>query len=167
MQNDVFLICANAMQYNAPDTIYYKQVRAYFISLVHFGLSILFGVLNYMHKYVWKALSIQELARRKFQRLRIEFERSEKELKTEEKTTSNSFARKQIKKTISRTLHEPVGSDFSSGATLAMAEDVQIGSTSAQAGGCERPRGVDRPIDGNTSLIDNIIDKGEELLPGN
>ncbi|KAI3749415.1 hypothetical protein L2E82_20027 [Cichorium intybus] len=24
---DVYLICTNAMQYNAPDTIYYKQVK--------------------------------------------------------------------------------------------------------------------------------------------
>lgn len=27
MQSDVFLICSNAMQYNAPDTIYHKQVQ--------------------------------------------------------------------------------------------------------------------------------------------
>lgn len=25
-QKDVFLICTNAMQYNAPDTIYFRQV---------------------------------------------------------------------------------------------------------------------------------------------
>lgn len=26
MQADVFLICSNAMQYNAPDTVYFRQV---------------------------------------------------------------------------------------------------------------------------------------------
>lgn len=26
LQDDVFLICSNAMQYNAPDTIYFRQV---------------------------------------------------------------------------------------------------------------------------------------------
>lgn len=26
MQDDIFLICSNAMQYNAPDTIYFRQV---------------------------------------------------------------------------------------------------------------------------------------------
>ena len=26
MQSDIFLICSNAMQYNAPDTVYFRQV---------------------------------------------------------------------------------------------------------------------------------------------
>lgn len=69
-ESDVFLICSNAMQYNAPDTVYHKQ-----------------------------ASSIQELARRKFQRLRVNVERSEVEPKSELKTTSSSmFPRKQAKK---------------------------------------------------------------------
>lgn len=28
VQEDVFLICSNAMQYNAPDTIYFRQVNS-------------------------------------------------------------------------------------------------------------------------------------------
>lgn len=136
-ERDVFLICENAMQYNSPDTVYYKQ-----------------------------AFSIQELARRKFQRLRIEVDYSEKELKIEEKTTSNSFPKKQIKKPISRTLQEPVGSDFSSGATLAMAGDVANGSNLAQAVVCEKPSSVDKIIEGNVPSIDNILDRGEELVSG-
>ncbi|KAL0361855.1 UNVERIFIED_CONTAM: Bromodomain and PHD finger-containing protein 3 [Sesamum radiatum] len=43
MEGDVFLICSNAMQYNAPDTVYYRQAR-----------------------------SIQELAKRDFENLRHE-----------------------------------------------------------------------------------------------
>ncbi|KAJ0920580.1 putative chromatin remodeler Bromodomain family [Helianthus annuus] len=57
-ESDVFLICTNAMQYNAPDTVYYKQ-----------------------------ASSIQELAKLKFQRLRDNTDPSEKELNTDHKTT--------------------------------------------------------------------------------
>ncbi|XP_078432890.1 uncharacterized protein LOC144704354 [Wolffia australiana] len=41
-ESDVFLLCSNAMQYNSPDTIYFKQAH-----------------------------SIQELAKKKFQRLRL------------------------------------------------------------------------------------------------
>lgn len=136
-EHDVFLICENAMQYNSSDTIYFKQ-----------------------------AFSIQELARRKFQRLRNELDYPEKELKVEEKTTSNSFPKKQIKKPISRTLQEPVASDFSSGATLAMAGDVANGSNLPQAVVCEKPNSVDKIIEGNVHSVDNIMDRGEELVSG-
>ncbi|KAM7492714.1 hypothetical protein LguiA_035635 [Lonicera macranthoides] len=136
-ESDVFLICTNAMQYNAPDTIYHKQ-----------------------------AFSIQELAKRKFERLRIEMENSEKELKSEHKTRSSSLPKMQIKKPMSRTLQEPVGSDFSSGATLPTAGDTQNGSSAPQAGGCEKPAIVDGLIEGNASFIDSNLDKGEELQPG-
>ncbi|KAK9269660.1 hypothetical protein L1049_001438 [Liquidambar formosana] len=136
-ESDVFLICTNAMQYNAPDTIYYKQAR-----------------------------SIQELATKKFQKLRIDIERSEKELKSEQKPRSNSLAKKQIRKLIGRTSQEPVGSDFSSGATLATAGDIQNGLSATQAGGCERPSNTDGIVEGNSSLIENNLDKAEELLSG-
>ena len=36
MQSDVLLICSNAMQYNAPDTIYYKQVFTLEVKKFHF-----------------------------------------------------------------------------------------------------------------------------------
>ncbi|KAL8127316.1 hypothetical protein AgCh_014291 [Apium graveolens] len=136
-EHDVFLICENAMQYNSSDTIYFKQ-----------------------------AFSIQELARRKFQRLRNELDYPEKELKVEEKTTCNSFPKKQIKKPISRTLQEPVGSDFSSGATLAMAGDVANGSNLPQAVVCEKPSSFDKIVEGNVPSTDNIMDRGEELASG-
>lgn len=114
---------------------------------------------------VWKAFSIQELARRKFQRLRNDLDYPEKDLKVEEKTTSNPFPKKQIKKPISRTLQEPVGSDFSSGATLAMAGDVANGSNLPQA--VEKPISVDKIIEGNVPSIDSLMDRGEELVSGN
>ncbi|XAR67440.1 hypothetical protein NMG60_11002204 [Bertholletia excelsa] len=133
-ESDVFLICTNAMQYNAPDTVYYKQAHA-----------------------------IQELAKKKFQRLRINAEHNEKDLSSEQKMRSNSLALKQIKKPIARTAKEPVGSDFSSGATLATAGDFQSGSNNVQGGGFERLTNTEGPIDGNTSLIDNNLDKAEDL----
>ncbi|KAJ7002297.1 hypothetical protein NC653_012372 [Populus alba x Populus x berolinensis] len=52
MQKDVFLICTNAMQYNAPDTIYFRQAR-----------------------------SIQELARKNFENLRQDTDDNEAEHK--------------------------------------------------------------------------------------
>ncbi|KAA8546181.1 hypothetical protein F0562_020925 [Nyssa sinensis] len=51
-EKDVFLICSNAMQYNAPDTIYFRQAR-----------------------------SIQELAKRNFENLRQENDHNEPERK--------------------------------------------------------------------------------------
>ncbi|XP_059662473.1 uncharacterized protein LOC132308415 [Cornus florida] len=136
-ETDVFLICTNAMQYNAPDTIYHKQAR-----------------------------SIQELASKKFERLRVEFERSDKELKTEQKTRSNILPKKQAKKPLNRTVQEPVGSDFSSGATLATVGDFQNGSNATQAAGCERPCNADGLVEANASLIDNNLDKAEDILSG-
>ncbi|CAI9760417.1 unnamed protein product [Fraxinus pennsylvanica] len=138
-ESDVFLICSNAMQYNAPDTIYHKQAR-----------------------------TIQELARKKIQKIRINNERSEKELKPEHNTStrSSSILKKQIKRTVSRTVQEPLGSDFSSGATLAIGGDVQNVSNAHQFGGSERPGSIDGLVEGNSSLNDTTLDKGEESLLG-
>uniref|UniRef100_A0A2C9W727 Bromo domain-containing protein n=1 Tax=Manihot esculenta TaxID=3983 RepID=A0A2C9W727_MANES len=136
-ESDVFLICSNAMQYNSPETIYHKQARA-----------------------------IQELARKKFEKLRIDLERSEKELKSELKTKPNFLVKKQMKKPLSRTVQEPVGSDFSSGATLATAGDYQSGFVAAQSSGCDRPSNIDGPIEGTSSLVDNTLEKAEELPSG-
>ncbi|KAL7217935.1 hypothetical protein ACSBR2_011207 [Camellia fascicularis] len=110
----------------------------------------------------FEALCIQELAKRKFQRLRTETEHDEKELKSEQKTRPNSLAKKPIKPPMSRTAQEPVGSDFSSGATLATAGDFQS-SNATPAGGFERLANVEGPVEGNTSLIDNNADKAEDL----
>ncbi|OVA07819.1 Bromodomain [Macleaya cordata] len=138
LEADVFLLCSNAMQYNAPETIYFKQAR-----------------------------SIQELARKKFERLRIDFERTEAELKSEQKTKSNFVAKKPIKKSACRILQEPVGSDFSSGATLAtMAETCNWSNATQAGGGCERPGNFDGLVDGNSCLAENRSEKTEEQLSG-
>ncbi|KAK6934478.1 Bromodomain [Dillenia turbinata] len=136
-QSDVFLICTNAMQYNAPETIYHKQAR-----------------------------SIQELATKKFQRLRIEYERSEKELKSEQKMRSSSIFKKPVKKPISRVIQEPVGSDFSSGATLATAGDVQTGSNAFQASNVEKTSVTDGLVENSSSQVDNSVEKAEDSQLG-
>ncbi|XP_062017835.1 uncharacterized protein LOC133734210 [Rosa rugosa] len=136
-ERDIFLICSNAMQYNSPETIYHKQ-----------------------------ASSIQELGRRKFERLRIDYERSEKEVKSVQKTKSNSLVKKQMKKPLSRTLQEPIGSDFSSGATLATAAEVQNSSHPTQGAGCERASNIDGPVEGNSFLNEANLEKAEEMLSG-
>ncbi|XP_010278656.1 PREDICTED: uncharacterized protein LOC104612779 [Nelumbo nucifera] len=133
-ESDVFLVCTNAMQYNAPETIYFKQAR-----------------------------SIQELARKKFQKLVIDIECNNTELKSEQKIKSNSTVKKPIKKSLCRNAQEPVGSDFSSGATLATTGDAYTWSNVMQA---DRPNNVDGAGDGNSSLTDNKPEKAEEQVSG-
>ncbi|KAK7385967.1 hypothetical protein VNO78_31977 [Psophocarpus tetragonolobus] len=136
-ESDVFLICSNAMQYNAAETIYHKQAR-----------------------------SIQELARKKFEKLRIDFERSQSELKSEQKTRSNSLVKKLAKKPLGYASQEPVGSDFSSGATLATIGDVLPTSHQMQGVVCERPSSIDGLVEGNAFLIDSNQEKAEDYISG-
>lgn len=85
------------------------------------------------------------------------------EVKSDQKPKSSAVMKKLIKKPIGRTVQEPVGSDFSSGATLANAGDIQSGSN-ACPGTSGRPGSIDWPIEGNSFLTDNL-DK-EELHSG-
>ncbi|GFP98154.1 bromodomain-containing protein 1 [Phtheirospermum japonicum] len=135
-ESDVFLICSNAMQYNSSDTVYYKQAR-----------------------------TIQELAKRKLEKVRLSVERTEKEIKSEQK--SGSGLKKQIKRSLSRTPQEPVGSDFSSGATLANAGDIQNLANAFQAVGSEKPGNIiDGLVEANSFFNDNNLDKAEDSFPG-
>ncbi|KAG5001994.1 hypothetical protein JHK87_023066 [Glycine soja] len=136
-ESDVFLICSNAMQYNAPETIYHKQAR-----------------------------SIQELGRKKFEKLRIGFEHSQIELKSEQKAGSNYLVKKQPKKPLARASQEPVGSDFSSGATLATITDVQPTSHLMQGGRCERSGNLEGILEANAFWIDANQEKAEDVLLG-
>ncbi|KAL7143165.1 hypothetical protein ABFS83_08G172500 [Erythranthe nasuta] len=137
-ESDVFLICSNAMLYNAPDTVYHKQAR-----------------------------NIQELATRKFHKIRLNVERIEKEVKPEQKTRSTSILKKQIKRSLSRTLQEPVGSDFSSGATLATPGDIQNVPYALHQSVSEKPSSCnDGLVESNSFLNDSNIDKAEESTPG-
>lgn len=63
-------------------------------------------------------------------------------------------------------MQEPVGSDFSSGATLANTADHQNGFVAAQSTGCDRPSNIDGPIEGTSSVFDNTLEKAEELSSG-
>ncbi|CAN0915677.1 Bromodomain and PHD finger-containing protein 3 [Linum grandiflorum] len=132
-ESDVFLICSNAMKYNSSDTVYHRQARA-----------------------------IQELATKKFEKIRVAIERPEKEQKSEQKTKSNTLAKNQMKKPFNRTIQDTGGSDFSSGATLASAGQVQNGSSSAY----ERSGNVEILAENSLSLADSHMKKVEELPSG-
>ncbi|KAK7287583.1 hypothetical protein RIF29_00864 [Crotalaria pallida] len=122
------------MQYNEPETIYHKQAQ-----------------------------SIQELGRKKFARLRIDFERSHNELKSELKTQSNSLVKKQAKKPLGHASREPVASDFSIGATLATVCGVQPTIHSMQGVSCERPGNIDCMVERNAFLFDANQEKAEDF----
>lgn len=77
-----------------------------------------------------------------------------------------SILKKQIKRPVSRNVQEPVGSDFSSGATLATVGDVQNVANALQAVVSEKTGGMDGLVEGCSSLNDNNLDKAEESLPG-
>ncbi|KAL0443361.1 UNVERIFIED_CONTAM: hypothetical protein Slati_2058800 [Sesamum latifolium] len=136
-ESDVFLICSNAMQYNAPDTIYHKQAR-----------------------------SIKELAIKEFHKIRLNAECSEKDVKPDQKMRSSSTLIRQIKRSVSRTVQESLSSDFSSGATHATTVDIHNASDALQSVGCERPGNSDVLAEGNHLSNDNNLYKGEESLPG-
>ncbi|GFP82984.1 bromodomain and phd finger-containing protein 3 [Phtheirospermum japonicum] len=133
-ESDVFLICSNTMQYNSSETVYYKQVR-----------------------------TIQELAKRKLEKVRLSVERTEKEIKSEQK--SGSVLKKQIKRFLSRTPQEPVGSDFSSGATLVNAGDNQNLANAFQAVGSEKPGNIIDGLIANSFLNDYNLEKAEDSFP--
>ncbi|OIS97242.1 PREDICTED: uncharacterized protein LOC109234525 [Nicotiana attenuata] len=112
LEADVFLICSNAMQYNAPDTVYFRQAR-----------------------------SIQDLAKRDFDNLRHEGEDGElqpkvvrrgrppsKNIKKSEE--SSPPPSKNLKNSVESSPIDCIGPELSSGATLASAEEKVNGSNS-------------------------------------
>ncbi|CAI8596609.1 unnamed protein product [Vicia faba] len=130
-ESDIFLICSNAMQYNAPETVYHRQAR-----------------------------TIQELGRKKFEKLRIKFERTQVEPKSEQKTQSSSSVKKSLKKPPGWASQESVVFDSSYG-------DVQPTSYPMQGGSsCERPGTIDGIVEGNAFFIDANHDKAEDVLSG-
>eukprot|EP01018_Ginkgo_biloba_P037724 Gb_27356 [translate_table: standard] len=97
LEKDVLLVCSNAMSYNASGTIYYRQAR-----------------------------SIQELARKTFQVLRLDPEgiELERERKPALKNKFGHSSKKSTKKpTSGKSRYEYARSDFASGATLASSGD--------------------------------------------
>lgn len=66
-----------------------------------------------------------------------------------------------------RTAQEPVGSDFSSGATLATVGDIQNAASALQAVvASEKTGGTDAHFDSSSFLNDNNSDRIEDSLPG-
>lgn len=106
------------------------------------------------------------MATKKFEKLRLNYDRSEKDVKVDQKTKYGSVVRKQIKKPVLPMFQETVGSDFSSGATLATAGDNQNHNSTSLPGVPEKPYGVELLAEGNFSLIDHNVDKAEEPLSG-
>ncbi|XP_010929671.1 uncharacterized protein [Elaeis guineensis] len=133
-EDDVFLICSNAMQYNAPDTIYFRQAR-----------------------------SIQDMARQKFQKLRVDVKCAETAGKPEEKIKLNSMEKKPLMKSLCRTAQEPLVSDISSAATLASTGDTGTGLSMAQANGVEAQVIDNGFADGSSSLGESKSEKADEL----
>ncbi|KAH6834914.1 DNA-binding bromodomain-containing protein [Perilla frutescens var. hirtella] len=99
LEGDVFLICSNAMQYNASDTVYYRQAR-----------------------------TIQELAKRDFKNLKHEGDDGVPQPKIVRRGRPPSS--KNQKKPLETSPVDRVGTDLSSGATLANGEDKATGSNS-------------------------------------
>ncbi|KAL3334361.1 hypothetical protein AABB24_030877 [Solanum stoloniferum] len=112
LEADVFLICSNAMQYNASDTVYFRQAR-----------------------------SIQDLAKRDFDNLRHEGEDGElqpkvvrrgrppsKNLKKSEE--SSPPPSKNLKMSVEGSPIDCIAPELSSGATLAGGEEKVGGSNS-------------------------------------
>ncbi|MQM16399.1 hypothetical protein Taro_049352 [Colocasia esculenta] len=100
-EEDVFLICSNAMRYNAPDTIYFRQAR-----------------------------SIQELAKKNFENLRQESSDDE-EPEPKVVRRGRPPSKNTTKKAVGRPPAEHASSDFSSGATLANAGESTLLSNSS------------------------------------
>nr|CAD1819219.1 unnamed protein product [Ananas comosus var. bracteatus] len=177
-EDDVFLICNNAMQYNAPDTIYFRQAR-----------------------------SIQDMARNKFQELRddnlctgkklrdnglctgkklrddglctgkkltddglcIEKKRRDDDLSTknewkdEARVKVESLEKQQVEKGFCRNQQEPHVSDISSAATLASVGEAYTGLSTAQANDVEPSMVVDKSVDNSSSLGESKSEKFDEL----
>ncbi|KAJ4827494.1 hypothetical protein Tsubulata_027972 [Turnera subulata] len=100
-EKDIFLICSNAMQYNSPDTIYFRQAR-----------------------------TIQELAKKDFENLRQDSDDSEPlpQPQAQPKVVRRGRPPK-LKKPIESSPFERIGPEFSSGATLATGGDNTGSST--------------------------------------
>ncbi|XP_019417398.1 PREDICTED: uncharacterized protein LOC109328399 [Lupinus angustifolius] len=100
-ENDVFLICSNAMQYNSPDTIYHRQARA-----------------------------MQEIAKKDFENLRQESDSdSEPQPKPQNKIVQRGRPPgKNISKSLAMSPSDRVAPESSSDATLASGGDIASGS---------------------------------------
>ncbi|PKA46200.1 hypothetical protein AXF42_Ash015493 [Apostasia shenzhenica] len=98
-EKDVFLISSNAMRYNSPDTIYFRQAR-----------------------------SIHELAKKSFDNLRQESDDNEPEPKVVRRGRPPGTGKNSIKRPVGRPPAELTRSEFSSEASLANAVNGNLSS---------------------------------------
>lgn len=145
-EKDVYLICSNAMDYNAVGTIYYRKARA-----------------------------IQELAKKYFQILRLDPEKLELEHELPSNSKSVFSAKRFTNKaTLTKSHFEATGSDFTSGATLATGgNDANLSNTSLHVAmkvritGCVYSNGTvyqgNNNADGNSSAVDSKAEKSEKF----
>ncbi|KAL5073776.1 hypothetical protein RYX36_012760 [Vicia faba] len=103
-ENDVFLVCSNAMQYNSSDTIYYRQARA-----------------------------MQEIAKKDFENLRQDSDDEDEDDDDSEPPPPKIVQRgrppgKHTKKSLGTSLSELVVPESFSDATLASVGDIASGS---------------------------------------
>lgn len=108
---------------------------------------------------LWQARTIQELARKKFDKLKAD------EIKSVQKTRSASITEKPVKKYLV-SVQEHVVSDFSSGATVAAPKDACASSNVSQDGGVEKlvNGNVITPADGNFVATEKQMDKMEDAV---
>ncbi|XP_065019058.1 uncharacterized protein LOC135644982 isoform X1 [Musa acuminata AAA Group] len=133
-EDDVFLICSNAMQYNAPDTIYFRQAR-----------------------------SMQDIGRKEFQKLRIEGKCMETYSKCEEKTVFNPIEKKLLQMCPPRVAQENFVSDISSATTIASGGEPCTGLSTAEASGVDPATTSNGLADGSSSLGESKSEKVDDL----
>lgn len=109
---------------------------------------------------LWQARAIQELARKKFDKLKAD------EIKSVQKTRSASITEKPVKKHLV-SVQEHVVSDFSSGATVAAPKDACASSNVSQDGGVEKLVNgniIAPSADGNCVATEKQMDKMEDAV---
>ncbi|XP_074573859.1 uncharacterized protein LOC141830309 isoform X2 [Curcuma longa] len=133
-EGDVFLICSNAMKYNAPDTVYFRQAR-----------------------------TMQEIGRKELQKLRTEVKFIEPDSKSEEKIRINPIEKKPLQKCLPRVVQESFVSDISSATTLASGGDIGTVLSTVEASGADPATTSNGLADGSSSLGDSKSEKADDL----
>ncbi|XP_074583384.1 uncharacterized protein LOC141839217 [Curcuma longa] len=132
-EDDVFLICSNAMQYNAPDTVYFRQARA-----------------------------MQDIGRKEFQILRTEVKSIGTDSKSKEKIRVNPTEKKPLQKCLPKVVQESFVSDISSATTLVSGGDIGTGLSTVEASGADPASTSNGLADNSSSLGDSKSEKVDD-----
>lgn len=119
-------------------------------------------------QFFGQARTIQEMARKKFDRVRSDFERSEKEkqIHTEEGIKFNHNRMNPVKRYICPSSQEPVGSDFLSGAAQSTPAESQNHLNLSRVSSFGKPFSNDCLVEGNVLATDNDVDRVDEFVSG-